>query len=100
MANSQNNRCLALPSEDVLRVMKSKHPIHIMMFGVITKDGDVMPLRLDTVAHIRTDLDREGGYRKTLRLTARHWDMTHEKENPVVAVKIFPRPHPFKNLAS
>ena len=32
-------------SEDslIFILMKSKHPVHIMVFGVVTSDGDIMP---------------------------------------------------------
>ena len=40
--------------------MKTKYPVHIMVFGVVTSDGDVMPqfilphsLRLNMEANIK-----------------------------------------------
>ena len=41
MVNSQNNRWFALSPKDVLTGMKTKHPVHIMVFGVFTSDGDM-----------------------------------------------------------
>ena len=42
MVNSQNNHWLALSPQDVLVLMETKHPVHIMVFRVVTI-GDVMP---------------------------------------------------------
>ena len=39
MMNTQNNRWISLSLQDVQ--MKTKHPVHIMVFGVVTRDGDV-----------------------------------------------------------
>lgn len=41
--NKQNNRWLALSPEDVPVVMKTKFPAHIMVLGVVSSDGHVMP---------------------------------------------------------
>lgn len=41
--NSQNNRWLAVCPKDVPRVMKTKFPATVMVFGAITSEGDVMP---------------------------------------------------------
>ena len=43
MVNSQNNYWLALSSQDILILMKIKLPVHIMVFGQVTSDGDPMP---------------------------------------------------------
>ena len=43
MVNSQNNCWLALSSQDVPIVMKTKHLVHVMVFGVVTSNGDVLP---------------------------------------------------------
>lgn len=58
--NSQNNRWLAVSPKDVPRVMQTKFPVTIMVFGVVSSEGDVMPphffpegLRLDTDGYIR-----------------------------------------------
>ena len=32
--------------EDIFELMKNKHHIHIMVFGVVTSDGDAMPLSI------------------------------------------------------
>ena len=59
MVNSQNTHWLALSSQDVLILIKSKHPVHTMVFGVVTSNGNVMPsfifpygLRLNTEAYV------------------------------------------------
>ena len=41
--NSQNNHWLALSSQNVPILMKTKQPFHIMDFGAVTSDGDVIP---------------------------------------------------------
>ena len=41
MVNSQNNCWLALSPQDVPILMKTKHPVHTMVLGVITSEGDV-----------------------------------------------------------
>ena len=58
--NTQNNCWLALSPHGVLTVMKTKHPIHIMMFGMVTSDSDVMPpfifphhFRLNAEAYVK-----------------------------------------------
>ena len=58
--NSQNNRWLAVSPKDVPRVMQTKFPATIMVFGVVSSEGDVMPphffadgLRLNTEGYIQ-----------------------------------------------
>ena len=60
MINSQNNRWLYLTPQDLLILMKTKHWVHIIVFGVITSDNDVIPpfifpngLRLNIKAYIK-----------------------------------------------
>ena len=60
MANSQNNHWLLLSTQDVRILMKSKHPVHIMVFGVVTGNSDIMPpfiflhgLRLNMETYIK-----------------------------------------------
>ena len=43
MVISQNNHQLALSPQDVPLVMNTKYPVHIMVFGVVTSSGDVIP---------------------------------------------------------
>ena len=57
---SQNNRWLAASPKDVPRVMQTKFLATILVFGVVSSEGDVMPphffaegLRLDTNGYIR-----------------------------------------------
>ena len=42
MVNSLNNRWFALSTQDIPILMKTKHQVHIMMFGVVTRDREVM----------------------------------------------------------
>ena len=60
MVISQNVCWLALSTQDVQIRMKTKHPIHTMMFGAVTSNGDVIlplifshGLRLNTEAYIK-----------------------------------------------
>ena len=41
--NKQNNRWIATCPKDVPKVMKSKFPATVMVFGVVSNEGDVMP---------------------------------------------------------
>ena len=41
-SNQQNNRWLSASPEEVSIVMHSKYPVHVMVLGVISSDGDVM----------------------------------------------------------
>ena len=43
MVNSQNNCWFAPSPQNVLIVMKSKQPVHIMVLGVVTSNGDMLP---------------------------------------------------------
>ena len=42
MDNSQINHWLALSQQNIPIVIKTKYPVHIMVFGVVTSNGDVM----------------------------------------------------------
>ena len=41
--NSWNNCWLPRSLQDVPILIYTKHPVHIMIFGVVTDDGDVKP---------------------------------------------------------
>ena len=43
MVNIQNNRLLALFSQDERIVVKTKHSVHIMLFGMVNSNSNVMP---------------------------------------------------------
>ena len=43
MHNRQNHRWVAMCPKDVPRVMKTKFPATVMVFGVVSSEGDVMP---------------------------------------------------------
>ena len=58
--NNQNNRWLAVCSEDVLKVMQTKFPATVMVFGVVSSKGHVMPphifqkgLKVNTVEYLK-----------------------------------------------
>ena len=40
--NQKNNRWLSASPEEVPIVMHSKYPVHIMVLGIISSDGDIM----------------------------------------------------------
>ena len=59
MVNSQNNHWLAPSPQDVLVLIKTKYPVH-MVFKMVTSNGDIIPpfifpssLRLNTDANIK-----------------------------------------------
>lgn len=41
--NTQNNRWLAYSTKDIPRVMQTKFPLTVMVFGCVSSEGDVMP---------------------------------------------------------
>ena len=41
--NSQNHCCIATNNRDVPRVMKTKFPATVMVFGVVSSEGHIMP---------------------------------------------------------
>ena len=89
-----NDNCqLALSPQDVPILMKTKHPVHIMVLGgVITNDDDnIMPLflfphdlKLNTDVFIKC-LDLEGGCWKNLN----EWSMIKQKINKTVQYQIW-----------
>ena len=98
-------------SESIVR--KTKHPVHIMVFGVITGDGNIIPLfifsyglRLNTEAYIawimrlvaeRIYIWQQDSAQtccwKELHLTEGHCVMPHKLENLVLVVRKILRPH-------
>ena len=43
VVNSQNNRWLAVCSKDVPKVIQTKFPATVMVFGVVSSEGHIMP---------------------------------------------------------
>ncbi len=57
MFNRQNNRWIAMTSKDVPKVMKTKFPATVMVFGAISSEGDVMPPHVfETGLRVNTDV--------------------------------------------
>lgn len=55
--NRQNNRWIAMTSRDVPKIMKTKFPATVMVFGVISSEGDVMPPHIfETGLRVNTDI--------------------------------------------
>ena len=79
--NSQNSCWLSLFSQDVPILMKSKHPVHIMVFGVVRLNMKASIKCLEEVV-----LDQEDGCWKILYLTTGCCVISHRQENPVLAV--------------
>ena len=85
MESSQNMHCLALSPQEVRILMKTKLPVHIMVFGVVTCDSDVMhrpswPQNQHSDLHqvsgeVTADLDREGSWWKALHTARCSYDM-------------------------
>lgn len=55
--NRQNNRWIAMSSKDVPKIMKTKFPATVMVFGAISSEGDVMPPHIfETGLRVNTDI--------------------------------------------
>ena len=86
-------------------LMKTKHPVCIMMFGMVSIH---LPTRRQTQhwgQHIVpgrgiADLDRESGCWKTQRWATGFFTKPHKLENTVLAVKTFLRLHHLYHLAA
>ena len=81
--------------------MKTKHPVYVMVFGVVTSDGKVIP---SYFYHMASHTEANIKYLEEIVLpliegvTAGRpyiWqkDLPHKQENPVVAVRKFLQPH-------
>ena len=44
MVESQNNSWLTLPLQDEAIVIETKHPVYVMIFGVVSSNGNIIPL--------------------------------------------------------
>ena len=97
--------------EDVFTFIlkKTENTAHIMMSGVLTSSGDVMPiflfpcgLRCEGLHQVRgrADLDGEGGWWKTPRLATEVRAMPQKQENPVLAGRKLLRSYHSKHLAA
>ena len=60
MHNRQNNRWIAIRPQDVPRIIKPKFQATIIVFGVVSSEGDTMPLnifkkglRVNTVIYLK-----------------------------------------------
>ena len=96
-----------LSPQDVPIVMKTKYPVHIIVFGMITIDGDfissfIFPqslrLKREVEASFLKEIDREGCYWKTVCLATGFFAMSHKQENPVSDTRKFLWPHQSKHL--
>ena len=67
--NAQNNRWLAVSPHEVPRVMKTKFPQTVMVFGCVSSDGDVMPPHIFKEG-LRLNSD---GYVELLSKVVRPW---------------------------
>ena len=58
--NRQNNRWITMCAKDMPRVMKTKFPTMIMIFSVISSDGNVMPPHIfETGLWVNTEIYRQ-----------------------------------------
>ena len=55
IVNLQNNCLLALSSQDILILIKTNHPVHIMVFGLVISIGDIMPLFISLDLRFNTE---------------------------------------------
>ena len=87
-------------SEDRFIFMKTKYPVHIMVYGLVTSDGDAMPQFIlphghqtqhrglhQAPAEGSDDLDRVTAERAYVR--QQECTMPHKQKKPVLAVRIF-----------
>ncbi|QQP48524.1 Uncharacterized protein FKW44_008881, partial [Caligus rogercresseyi] len=111
--NCQNSRCCVRNPHEVPIVAQTKFPAAVIVFGIISSDGDVMPphffpkgLRLDSEGYVDTlegcggPLDKEGCRWETLRVPARLGALPHLVQNPEVAVLEPGRLHEPEHLAA
>ena len=75
--DSQNHHWIATNNRDVPRVMKTKFPATVMVFGVVSSEGHVMPphifevgLKVNTTQECGDPLVQSGGRWQTLGVTA------------------------------
>ena len=103
MVNLQNNHLLSSSPQDERIVMKTKHPVHIILFGVATSISYIMPPFILPCAsdgnlhqvHGRGSAvqDQESGCWKTQHLATGLCSMSHKQEDPVLAIRKFLPPH-------
>ena len=98
VVNSQNNYRLALPPQDLPIVMKTKRRIHMMVFGVVARDGDAIPPfifphdpRLNREAYIRCLEEIVLTWIKCL--VKGFCAVPHKQKSQVLAVRKLLQPH-------
>ena len=100
MVNSQNNYWFALSPQNVPIVMKIKHPVHIMVLGVVTSNSNIMSplivphgLRLNMDAHINCLEEVVLPWIKRVTAGKKSLAMTLEPENKVFTIRKFLHSH-------
>ena len=97
MINSQNNCHLVLYPQTLQVLMKSKHSIPILVFGVVISDGEIMPPFI--FSHGLTQHEgphqvtgggtQEGGCFKTLRLATEFYITPNKQQNLLIVWENF-----------
>ncbi|KAF2359491.1 hypothetical protein FHG87_009754 [Trinorchestia longiramus] len=78
--NRQNHRWIAMSAKDVPRVMKTKFPAMVMVFGVISSDGDVMPPHIyETGLRVNTEI-----YLLVMETVVLPWMVQMTRDRPCV----------------
>ena len=78
--NRQNHRWVAMCPKDVPRVMKTKFPATVMVFGVVSSEGDVMPPHIfETGLRVNMDV-----YLEVMESTVLPWIKTVAGDRPWV----------------
>jgi hypothetical protein len=78
--NRQNHRWVAMCPKDIPRVMKTKLPATVMVFGVVSSEGDVMPPHIfETGLRVNTDI-----YLEVMEKTVLPWIKTVAGDRPWV----------------
>ena len=104
---NEDFRMFGCQSEDrfIFLIMKTKHSVHIMVFGVVKSKSDVMPpfisphnLMLSREVYIKCLVEVELPWiewlvAKRLHLATELGAMPHKQENPILTVRKFLQPH-------
>ena len=92
MVNSHKNHWVSLSSQDISILMKTKHPVHIMGFRMVTNNGDIMlpfifPWRPTQEKVVLPWIKRVAAGRHYIWQQDYH--MLHKQENLVMTVRKF-----------
>ena len=93
MVDSQNNCLLTLSQYDVSIVMKSKHSVHILVFGMVTSDSDSIPIWPQTQHGSLLQVPGEDSAALDQKNILATGPCTMPDKNLVFAIRKFLQPH-------